>query len=132
MDFTSVTQTFMAFVRSPDTESGQELLLIPTYAAVISASILVLHFVLGLKSVNNLFARAGILEKHSEKVALPGIGKGTILWFRVARLLGCLALLVLSVLPFDHGHEDAHRDGLVRGILQIAPYVSLDPCLGQF
>ncbi|KAJ7704723.1 hypothetical protein B0H14DRAFT_3903574 [Mycena olivaceomarginata] len=58
MDFTSVPQAVMAFVRSPDTESGQELLLIPAYAAVISASILVLHFVLGLKSVNNLFARA--------------------------------------------------------------------------
>ncbi|KAJ7367306.1 hypothetical protein DFH08DRAFT_910161 [Mycena albidolilacea] len=106
MDFTSVPQAVMAFVRSLDTESGQELLLIPAYAAVISASILVLHFVLDLKSVNNLFARAGILEKHSEKVALPGIGKGTIIWtiFDIGQLYTSI-LALLSVSPKDARHR---------------------------
>ncbi|KAJ7791217.1 hypothetical protein B0H14DRAFT_3094524 [Mycena olivaceomarginata] len=94
--------------------SEQELL-IPAYATVISASILLLHSVLALESVSNLFARAGILEKQSDKVPPPGIGRGTILWFRLARLLGCLGLLVLSIIPFD-------RERLVQGILQSTPY----------
>ncbi|KAJ7688653.1 hypothetical protein B0H14DRAFT_3101122 [Mycena olivaceomarginata] len=97
--------------------SEQELL-IPAYATAISASILLLHSVLALESVNNLFARVGILEKQSDKVPPPGIGRGTILWFRLARLLGCLGLLVLSIIPFD-------RERLVPGILQSTPYVSL-------
>ncbi|KAJ7367289.1 hypothetical protein DFH08DRAFT_929873 [Mycena albidolilacea] len=95
--------------------SEQELL-IPAYATVISASILLLHSVLALESVSNLFARVGILEKQSDKVPPPGIGRGTILWFRLARLLGCLGLLVLSIIPFD-------RERLVQGILQSTPYL---------
>jgi hypothetical protein len=134
MDFTPISQIVMASVHLPDihSHSGKELLLIPACATAISASILLLHFLLAFKSVNGLLARVGILEEPTEKIPPPGIGKGTILWFRVARLLGCLGLLVLSIIPFDREPGDEHRNGLVRGILQIAPYVSLHSCLGQF
>ncbi|KAJ7354076.1 P-loop containing nucleoside triphosphate hydrolase protein [Mycena albidolilacea] len=94
----------------------EQELLIPAYATVISASILLLHSVLALESVSNLFARVGILEKQSDNVPPPGIGRGTILWFRLARLLGCLGLLVLSIIPFN-------RERLVQGIIQSTPYL---------
>ncbi|KAF7364891.1 Multidrug resistance-associated ABC transporter protein [Mycena venus] len=63
--------------------------------------------------------------KHPRKSLPPGIGKGTILGFRVTRLLGCLGLLVLSIFPSSHGHGDARREGLIRPkvILLSTPYL---------
>ncbi|KAF7364887.1 Multidrug resistance-associated ABC transporter protein [Mycena venus] len=63
--------------------------------------------------------------KHPRKSLPPGIGKGTILGFRMARLLGCLGLLVLSIFPSSHGHGDARREGLIRPkvILLSTPYL---------
>ncbi|KAF7364934.1 Multidrug resistance-associated ABC transporter protein [Mycena venus] len=111
----SIPQAVMAFVDLPKIDSGQELY-IPAWATAISASILFLHFVLALKPVDGFLSRVGILEESSEKVPPPGIGKGTILAFRVARLLGCLGLFTLSVFPFRH-------EGLVRRILLSTPYL---------
>jgi hypothetical protein len=124
MYFAPVSRAVIASVHLPDTVTGCELIFAPAGATTISASILLLHSVLALKSVNDLLARVGILEERTEKLPRPGIGEGLILWFRVARLLGCLALLALSVLPFVSEHEDKLHDELGQELLLIAPYVS--------
>ncbi|KAF7348320.1 Multidrug resistance-associated ABC transporter protein [Mycena sanguinolenta] len=115
MDFTPLPQAIMTFkfVYVPPIES-QVLVLLPACATAISAAILLLHYIFSLKLVNEFLARLGVLQP-TEVVASPGIGRGAIFWFRAARLLGCLALLVLSIFPFD--------DGLVRGILRCSPYL---------
>lgn len=120
----------MSFVPAINHVDGQELL-VPACATAVSASILLLHVVLGVKSVNGLLARAGILEEPTQKAPLPGIGKGPILWFRAARLLGCLGLLVLSVFPVDYGNADARREGTLWRIVQSTPYVSFSPTISD-
>jgi hypothetical protein len=124
MDFAPVAQAVITSVHLPDIGTGRELIFVPAGATTISASILLLHSVLALKSVNGLLARVGILEERTEKLHPPGIGKGLILWFRVARLLGCLGLLALSILPFVSEHGDTLHEELGQGLLLIAPYVS--------
>ncbi|KAJ6448334.1 P-loop containing nucleoside triphosphate hydrolase protein [Mycena sanguinolenta] len=116
MDFTSISQSVMdsKFVYVPPFDSGQVQLSLPACATVVSASILLLHYVFALKPVNEFLARLGILQP-TETVTSPGIGTGTILWFRVARTMGCLGLLVLSIYPFN--------DGLVQGMLRCTPYL---------
>jgi hypothetical protein len=129
-DFPSAFQAVMASSHLPGTGTGRELIFVPASAATISAFILLLHSVLALKSVNGLFARVGILEERRQKLRPPGIGKGLILWFRVARLLGCLALLALSIFPFVSENGDALHEELGQGLLLIAPYVSCHAHIG--
>jgi hypothetical protein len=124
MDFTPVPQTIMVLVHLPDIGSGRDQLFLPACATAISASILLLHAVFALKPVNGFLARVGILEDPKNRVPPPGIGNGVILRFRVARLLGCLGLLALSIFSFVHEHEDLRREGLVRGMVLSVPYVS--------
>ncbi|KAJ7818819.1 hypothetical protein B0H13DRAFT_2242056 [Mycena leptocephala] len=115
----------MVFVQLPDISSGQELLFValPVCSAAISASILLLHSVLTLKSVNALLVRVGIVDEQIENISPPGIGKGVILCFRVARLFGCLGLTAVSFLPFVHGHEGSRRETLTHEGLLSAPYL---------
>ncbi|KAJ7367252.1 P-loop containing nucleoside triphosphate hydrolase protein [Mycena albidolilacea] len=122
MDLAPIPQTVMSFVPAINHVDGQELL-VPACSTAVSVSILLLHVVLGVESVNGLLARAGILEEPTQKAPLPGIGKGPILWFRAARLLGCLGLLVLSVFPVDYGNADARREGTLWRIVQSTPYL---------
>jgi hypothetical protein len=115
----------MVFVQLPDISSGQELLfVVPVCSAAISASILLLHSVFTLKSVSALLVRVGIVDEQTENVSPPGIGKGAILCFRVARLFGCLGLIAVSFLPFVHGHEGSRQETLIHEGLLSAPYVS--------
>lgn len=123
MDFSPASQRVIAF-HLPDDPSGT-LLFLPVFATAISAPILLLHSVLALKSVNDQLTRFGILKERTEKVVPPGIGKGAILCFRVARLLGCVALFGLSIFPLAEEESGANfRGGLGRGLLLSAPYVS--------
>jgi hypothetical protein len=101
MDFTSVPQSVMVLVRLPNMDREQQQLFIPACATAISASILLLRFLLTFKPGNDFLARVGILDAPTEKVP-RGIGQGRIRWFRLARLLGCLGLLVLSILSSDY------------------------------
>ncbi|KAJ7029298.1 P-loop containing nucleoside triphosphate hydrolase protein [Mycena alexandri] len=121
--FTPLPQAVMAFGNLPNISSRHDLLFVPAYASGISASILLLHSVLALSSINGFFERVGILSAQRNKVPSPGIGRGTILRFRVARLLGCLGLLALSVFSSVHEHESARRNRLVSGAFLAAPYL---------
>jgi hypothetical protein len=125
MDFAPILQAVMALDHSPNIDTTRSLLFAPAYGAVISASILLLGFVLDLKSVNNLLAGIGILGERADKVPPPGIGNGAILWFRVARLLGCLGLLVLSIFPVFGGSGAAFHGVLAQELIASTPYVSV-------
>ncbi|KAJ7625289.1 P-loop containing nucleoside triphosphate hydrolase protein [Mycena polygramma] len=112
MDFGPVPQAVMALVNVhlPDID----LLFVPAYATAVSASILILHRALALKPVNALLARVGISD---DKAPPPGIGKGAILWFRVARLLGCMGLLALStLLPVAPEYGGMRREGSILSV----------------
>ncbi|KAF7340454.1 Multidrug resistance-associated ABC transporter protein [Mycena venus] len=122
MDFSPVTQAVMATIHVSNL-AGEKLFLAPVFATAISASLLLLHSVLALKSVSDLLAHIGMLEERAEKIPPPGIGKGVILWFRVMRLLGCLGLLVLSIFPLADGSGTRLNVGLGWGLLLSAPYV---------
>ncbi|KAJ7449167.1 hypothetical protein FB451DRAFT_1375079 [Mycena latifolia] len=124
MDFLSLHQAVMA-VRLPDLGSSPELLLVPAYCTGISAVTLLLHSVLSLGVVQGLLKRARIFSEGPPPVPPPGIGKGVILCYRVARLLGCLGLLALSVVSIVSKHKDAAgtREDLVQGVLLGAPYL---------
>lgn len=122
--FTPIPQAVLAFARPPSFSSEQELF-VPAYASGISASILLLHFLLGLSSVTRLLERAGILSAERNKVPTPGIGRGPILHFRIARLLGCLGLLALTFTSSVHEKESARRHRLLSGALLAIPYVCL-------
>ncbi|KAF8214920.1 P-loop containing nucleoside triphosphate hydrolase protein [Mycena galopus ATCC 62051] len=108
MDFTPV-QAVMVLVHLPD-NSQQKFFWIPAFAIAISAFILLLHLVL---------ARIGIQTK---KVSPSEISERTILWFRVARLLGCIGLLVLSI-PFKGGllRSIPYLYSLVLALLSVNP-----------
>ncbi|KAJ6603499.1 P-loop containing nucleoside triphosphate hydrolase protein [Mycena vulgaris] len=121
MEFTPLAQTVLAFTQLPDVSSAKEPLFLPAYASALSASILLLHSVLALKFVNGLLVRAGIVEEGKDTVSPPGIGKGVILLFRVARLLGCLGLLALSIFPLAHEHAGS-GEGLDWMVLSV-PYL---------
>ncbi|KAJ7758122.1 hypothetical protein DFH07DRAFT_818757 [Mycena maculata] len=123
MDFSPVPQAVMALVHLPDIGSGQGLLLVPAYCTAISAFILLLHYFLSLKPVRGLFERVGILSEQPPTVPPPGIGKGTILLYRIARLLGCFGLLALSIASFVHDRNDKRREGRVAGLLMSVPYL---------
>lgn len=127
MEFTPLAQTVMAFVQLPDVSSAKELLLLPVYASALSASILLFHFVLALKFVNGLLVRVSIIEERKDTVPPPGIGKGVILLFRVARLLGCLGLLAISIFPLAQEH--AGLDEGLRQVVLSVPYVSFRTCI---
>ncbi|KAJ7214037.1 P-loop containing nucleoside triphosphate hydrolase protein [Mycena pura] len=102
MDFTSsvpqnVPQIVMAYVRIPIGSRPQvHGLLVPACCTGLSACILLLQSLFALKSIHGLLERAGLVSKQAPKVS-PGIGKGVILVYRVARLLGSLALLGVSI-----------------------------------
>ncbi|KAJ7657331.1 hypothetical protein DFH06DRAFT_460844 [Mycena polygramma] len=96
--------------------SGRDLLFVPVWATVLSALILLFHWVPASKVVRGLLVRIGLLDEWADTVPHPGIGKSTILVFRVARVLGCLVLLALSILPMLHGRD--------RGLLSSAPYLT--------
>ncbi|KAJ7264124.1 P-loop containing nucleoside triphosphate hydrolase protein [Mycena haematopus] len=112
MDFTPVLQTVLVF----EVHTGHDLRFIPAWATAISASLLLVHFVLSLNAVNHSLARIGLHREPAAKIPPPGIGKDTILWFRVARLLGCFGLLVLSIFPLG-------GTSVVEGILLSTPYL---------
>jgi hypothetical protein len=83
--------------------------------------------VLALKFVNGLLVRVSIIEERKDTVPPSGIGKGVILLFRVARLLGCLGLLAISISPLAQEHT-----GLDEGLRQVVlsvPYVSFRTCI---
>lgn len=122
MEFTPLAQTVMVFVQLPDVSSAKELLFLPAYASALSASILLLHSFFALKFVNSLLVRVGIVEERKDTVPPPGIGTGVILLFRVARLLGCLGLLALSIVPLAQEHA-GFDEGLRQVVLSV-PYVS--------
>ncbi|KAJ7700269.1 hypothetical protein B0H16DRAFT_1642910 [Mycena metata] len=112
----------------PDIGSGnsQDLLFVPAYASAISAAILLVHVLLTLTSVNGFLQRVGILTAPKNNVSPQGIGKGALLRFRIARLLGCLGLLALSVFSSVHQEIDASRtrsNKLFSAALLAAPYV---------
>ncbi|KAJ7080601.1 hypothetical protein B0H15DRAFT_482057 [Mycena belliarum] len=86
MDFLAFTS--LQVVLLPKTNVGP-LLLVPAYCTGISASILLLHYLVSLDVV----IRARIL---SDGPPPPGIGNGVILSFRFVRLLGCLGLIGIS------------------------------------
>ncbi|KAF8171621.1 P-loop containing nucleoside triphosphate hydrolase protein [Mycena galopus ATCC 62051] len=121
MEFTPLAQTAMAFVQLLDVSSAKELLLLPVYASALSASILLLHFVVALKFVNGLLVRVSIIKERRDTVPPPGIGKGVILLFRVARLLGCLGLLAISIFPLVQEH--AGLDEGLRQVVLSVPYL---------
>ncbi|KAJ6566068.1 P-loop containing nucleoside triphosphate hydrolase protein [Mycena capillaripes] len=122
MDVSPESQAVIAF-NLPD-DPGGTLLFLPVFAAAISASVLLLHSVLAFKSVTDQLTRFGILKERREKVAPPGIGKGAILCFRIARLLGCVALFGLSIFPLVEEESGATlREGLGRELLLSAPYL---------
>ncbi|KAJ6555137.1 hypothetical protein DFH09DRAFT_573964 [Mycena vulgaris] len=126
MDFITVPQAIMDSVRLPELGIGPDLLLVPAYCAGISTVILLLQAVLSLDVAHRLLQRAGIVSAGPPQAAPPGIGTGSILRFRVARLLGCLGLVALSVVSIVDEREDAagtRREFLVRGILMGAPYL---------
>ncbi|KAJ6555073.1 hypothetical protein DFH09DRAFT_1318263 [Mycena vulgaris] len=126
MDSITVPEVIMDSARLPELDIGPDLLLVPVYCAGISTAIFLLHAVLSLDVVHRLLQRAGIVSAGPPQAAPPGIGSGSILRFRVARLLGCLGLVALSVVSILDEREDAagtRREVLVRGILMGAPYV---------
>jgi hypothetical protein len=100
-----------------------DVLLVPVYCTGISVFLLLLHSVLSLQPVTGLLKRLGIVLAGTQKP--PGIGNGAILRYRIARLLGCLALLALSTIPL--AHEIGNALGVPRGSIRDAwmalPYV---------
>ncbi|KAJ7487075.1 hypothetical protein FB451DRAFT_1337537 [Mycena latifolia] len=125
MEFMSVVETVTAFAQLPDVGDGKQSLFIPVCATTLSAAILLLHSALALKSVDSLLVGAGILEERQGTVPPPGIGKGVILLFRVARLLGCLGLLALSIIPLVYANGGSGREGLGRIVLSV-PYLHVN------
>ncbi|KAJ6504576.1 P-loop containing nucleoside triphosphate hydrolase protein [Mycena vitilis] len=122
-----ISKAIMALVNAhlPDID----LLFVPAYATAVSASILILHRALALKSIDALLVRVGMSDN---KAPPPGIGKGAILWFRVARLLGCLGLLALStLLPIAHEYGRMRREGLFLSVpylyASILAFLSVNP-----
>ncbi|KAJ7657330.1 hypothetical protein DFH06DRAFT_1297973 [Mycena polygramma] len=110
-------------IHLPDLSSsgqhGRELqLFFPVWATAISASIFLFHRTLALEAVNALLARVGIRNERPATAQSPGIGAGSILVFRAARLIGCLGLLALSFSPVVHGSER-----LGPGLLLSVPYL---------
>ncbi|KAJ7213835.1 hypothetical protein GGX14DRAFT_444201 [Mycena pura] len=111
MDSTSsVPQTVMAYVRFP-VSSGPDLLLVPAYSVLVSACILLLYSLFAPKSIHDQLERVGLVSEPS-----PGIG------YRVARLLGCLALLGLSISSIVDQVSGA-REELIRRIIMSTPYL---------
>ncbi|KAJ7690181.1 hypothetical protein B0H17DRAFT_1331449 [Mycena rosella] len=126
MDLIPFHQVVMTSVRLPDLVSRPGLLLVPASCTGISAVILLLHCVLSLGAVNGLLERARIISQGPPPTPPPGIGKGVILCYRLARLLACLALLGLSVVSIASEREDdaeTRREGLIRGVLVGIPYL---------
>ncbi|KAJ6590816.1 P-loop containing nucleoside triphosphate hydrolase protein [Mycena sp. CBHHK59/15] len=117
----------MSAVRLPNLSSGPTLLLVPACCAGISAFILLIHWVLSLSVLNGLLKRAGVIYARPPPPAPPGIGKGVILGYRIARLLCCLGLFALSVVSVVYERENAdetRHEGLATGGLIAVPYVS--------
>ncbi|KAJ7274255.1 P-loop containing nucleoside triphosphate hydrolase protein [Mycena rebaudengoi] len=106
---------------NPAPAFGAATLLIPSCVATFSAFILLLHSVFSLKWVKRCFGTAGTAE-----VATPGIGKGAILVYRIARLVGCAALVALSItsLAWKHKTEIKWSQG-EGGMLLTYLYASL-------
>ncbi|KAJ7746823.1 hypothetical protein DFH07DRAFT_579391 [Mycena maculata] len=77
--------------------NGIDTLAIPVCFAILSAFLLLSRCFLSLQVVKNLLGRVGISLHRKSDIPVPGIGKGTILVYRSARLLGCLVLLGISV-----------------------------------
>ncbi|KAF8164524.1 hypothetical protein K438DRAFT_2025293 [Mycena galopus ATCC 62051] len=124
MDFTPILQAVIPSVDLPNIDSGKETLLFtPACATAISASVLLLHSVLDLKSVNALLTGFGILDERGPDVPPPGIGYGAIRWFRVARLLCCLGLFVLSIFSVLDESGFTPRGGSGRALVISAPYL---------
>ncbi|KAJ7284876.1 P-loop containing nucleoside triphosphate hydrolase protein [Mycena rebaudengoi] len=93
---------------------GVNTLLIPPCVAACSAFILLVNSVLSLKSVKSCIGTA------DEDEAAPGIGKGTILIYRIARLVACVALVALSIISLSGEHKTGQQEDGTR--LQRVPY----------
>jgi hypothetical protein len=98
--FTQVVSGFPTGINPAPTPSTATLL-IPACVAAFSAFILLVHTVFSLKSVQRRFGAAGT----ADEVATPGIGKGAILVYRIVRLVGCAALVALSITSLSGEHK---------------------------
>ncbi|KAJ6479430.1 hypothetical protein C8R47DRAFT_1285504 [Mycena vitilis] len=117
MDYDPPLQAVMAFdfVHSHvGNRLGRDVLFVPVGVTALSALILLFHWVLASKVVSRLLVRIGLVDERADTVSDPGIGKSTILVFRVARVTGCLLLLALSILQLLHRRE---------GLLLTVPYL---------
>ncbi|KAJ7059261.1 P-loop containing nucleoside triphosphate hydrolase protein [Mycena amicta] len=104
MDFSfDAHQAILAAVH-PD-KSSKYLLLLPAYATVISACILLIQVITALRL-------------HGPSKQAPGIGFGSILAWRIARFVSCLALLGVSV---SVSVDEAA--GAIRGVVVDGPYL---------
>ncbi|KAJ7283178.1 P-loop containing nucleoside triphosphate hydrolase protein [Mycena rebaudengoi] len=84
--------------------------LIPLSVAACSVLILLVHLVLSLTLVKNGLRHIGIgRARTSDKAPTPGIGYGTILVYRVARLVGCVALFALSAISLRGEHQTVRK-----------------------
>jgi hypothetical protein len=122
MDFQESLHTVVPDIPSglPGVVSADGLLLVPAAATGISVIIMLLH---GVISVTRVLERLGIVAQTPKKLPPPGIGKGAILRFRAARLLGCLCLLALSVTSVGHTDGDNRRQAIIKGGCRVVPYV---------
>ncbi|KAJ7643885.1 hypothetical protein FB45DRAFT_896346 [Roridomyces roridus] len=125
MDFTlDVPQAIVALIQLPDLTNGSsDLLLVPAAFAAISALLLLLHAL--LPAFKRVLIRAGLAKASSSTaVPPPGIGLGMILAYRIARLLGCVGLVGLSVASWARRDpSEKHGKDWVQGSVLILPYV---------
>ncbi|KAJ7643889.1 P-loop containing nucleoside triphosphate hydrolase protein [Roridomyces roridus] len=125
MDFTlDVPQAVVALIQLPDLTNGSsDVLVVPAAFAAISALLLLLHAL--LPAFKHVLIRAGLAKASSSTaVPPPGIGLGTILVYRIARLLGCVGLVGLSVASWARRDpSEKHGKDWVQGSVLILPYV---------
>ncbi|CAK5284005.1 unnamed protein product [Mycena citricolor] len=101
-------------------------LLVPGIATCFSVLLFVIQGLGSIPFVHRLLVRAGI--SSDEPVAdAPGIGTGVILRFRIARLVGCFALLGLSIYAAVEGIEGALVAAVAYGYCTILSALSVNP-----
>lgn len=111
------TQVVMSTQPAASDTNGTDTLVIPGCVAILSVFLLLSRQVSSSKTVEKLLALAGFSFARKSEIAAPGIGKFTqIFMYRLARLLGCLALFGLSFASFirngDIGTKWTRRQGI--------------------
>lgn len=102
-------------------------LLFPAYLAVFSATALILRGILSLKSVQGLISRRRVDEEEEEDVTveptvsphtgiisdvkthIESMGGPTIFAYKVLRLVGCLVLVVLTIVTLVIDEEEREK-----------------------